>query len=164
MLNFRRPELRSGAVILGAPPVKRFLSLIPIVAAMPLALTLETQFVAKVFDICAGAVFTLGFLYLYHYQIAIDQDRMLIRNPVWKTIELDQLVEMKAVPATRSGPIIAVADRNGVRSALNLGLLNAHGRSLVCQALQPYATREGIRLTGPVQDMLAQLVEASHER
>lgn len=153
-LSLFMPRVVHPTVRIGSHPRKQVLCLIPLAAGTVLAVVMKLD-ADKIAFFTIGFAFFLFFLYSAWIRLLVDQDRLLIRSPLWKVIGLDRLVEFKAVSG-KNGPLLYLKDDQGNCSWVALERLGHGGRRKLCRALQAYVDQEQTRLVGPVRVMLAQ--------
>jgi len=112
--------------------------------------------VGQVAALGLGVVFALLALYAVRMRVVLDGDRLRVRNSVrWRRLQLDQLVIVRAVPVSRSGPMLRLQDVAGDRCWIRLHGLQPHDRQQLLDLLRPFVFADRVQHLGPVHKMLA---------
>ena len=153
MQSLRRPQADTQTVALGLDERWQWTALVPLVLGLLIALVVPPP--EQVAAMGLGALFALMLLYGLRMRVIVEGPRMRMRNSVrWHQVRLDQLATVRAVPASRSGPLLHLQDRGGNRCWIRLHGLPEADRQHLLAILQPYVCAEDVERVGPVQKIL----------
>jgi len=155
MIRLLRPSVGAKALRLGSSRKLFALCWLPLVIGVVCALTVgRSRLFHEYVCLVLGAVWTLLFLWKTWYLVYVDRSRLMIRNPLWKIVDLDRLAVVKAYPAAKNGPVLRLVDQSGAKCWVGATNMNRRNWAILCAELQPYATREGVRHEGAVRKFL----------
>ncbi len=156
MVRIVRPSLGPDAVRLGSSSRMLWSSLIPLVIGVVCALTVgRSRLFHEYICLVGGASCSLLVLWQVWYLAFVDQGRLMIRNPLWRVVDLERLVLVEAFPGGPNGPVLRVVDQSGAKCPVAKTNLSRHDWAVLCRALLPYVERASAKHEGPVRKILS---------
>lgn len=155
MVRITRPCVEADAVRLGSSRRMLWSPLIPLAIGIVCAVTVGR---GRAFHegIClvGGALFALLVLWQVWYLGFVDKGRLMIRNPLWRVVDLEELSRVEGFPGGANGPVLRLVDRGGAKCLFARTNLSRNDWAVVCQLLQSYIDRDGVSHRGPVLRIL----------